>query len=104
MVSTAGRGQVAQLVEQRIENPRVAGSIPALATEPAPFGPDTGAPPAVGLCGGREASSAPALAALGLGPDWGGFRSRGFPVGFRLQRTEGARFRGPRGSRGGACW
>ncbi len=27
-----GYGQVAQLVEQRTENPRVAGSIPALAT------------------------------------------------------------------------
>ena len=27
-----GRGQVAQLVEQRIENPRVGGSIPPLAT------------------------------------------------------------------------
>jgi hypothetical protein len=30
-------GQVAQLVEQRIENPRVAGSIPALATERCPI-------------------------------------------------------------------
>lgn len=28
----AYRGQVAQLVEQRIENPRVDGSIPSLAT------------------------------------------------------------------------
>jgi hypothetical protein len=27
-----GRAQIAQLVEQRIENPRVAGSIPALGT------------------------------------------------------------------------
>jgi hypothetical protein len=27
------RGQVAQLVEQRTENPRVGGSIPSLATE-----------------------------------------------------------------------
>ena len=30
---TAGDGQVAQLVEQRIENPRVGGSIPPLATK-----------------------------------------------------------------------
>jgi hypothetical protein len=29
---TASRAQIAQLVEQRIENPRVAGSIPALGT------------------------------------------------------------------------
>ena len=29
---TAGNGQVAQLVEQRTENPRVGGSIPPLAT------------------------------------------------------------------------
>jgi hypothetical protein len=28
----ASRAQIAQLVEQRIENPRVAGSIPALGT------------------------------------------------------------------------
>ena len=45
-VCTAGppgleRGQVAQLVEQRIENPRVAGSIPALATERVPSAADT---------------------------------------------------------------
>jgi hypothetical protein len=31
-------GQVAQLVEQRIENPCVAGSIPALATGKLPAG------------------------------------------------------------------
>ena len=30
--ATAPRGQVAQLVEQRTENPRVVGSIPTLAT------------------------------------------------------------------------
>src|SRR5262245_2055344 len=33
----AGHGQVAQLVEQRTENPCVAGSIPALATKFRPF-------------------------------------------------------------------
>ena len=32
------RGRVAQSVEQRIENPRVDGSIPPLATIKTPFG------------------------------------------------------------------
>jgi hypothetical protein len=32
LTAQAGYAQVAQLVEQRIENPRVAGSIPALGT------------------------------------------------------------------------
>jgi hypothetical protein len=32
LIRSPEHGQVAQLVEQRTENPRVAGSIPALAT------------------------------------------------------------------------
>jgi hypothetical protein len=32
LIRTVGSGQIAQLVEQGIENPRVGGSIPSLAT------------------------------------------------------------------------
>jgi integrase len=61
----------------RLENPRVAGSIPALATERAPSARDTGAGPASALCGVRKYASAASWAPLGLARGWGTFRTRG---------------------------